>query len=260
MTFTTCWKLFVLFSVLTCHVRSGVAASFHTVALPAWGRPADNSSAIGSQATYQEWNSMSPTASVPTSASPLAAQSLVNPNASVQNLSTWYDSTAPGDGAFAAGTDVYSFSGVLHPTMNVPGYNLAGNVLMVSAEIQTFGSLIGVGALTADYTDPQGAVHSIDVSTLPSYAHTEVYNDGGSNFGGLGTAYLVDNLWTFTLPQDTASLRLTWDFGVPSAALQALSVDTQSVPVPEPASILLFGMASAGCWMFVRRGGRKESK
>lgn len=253
MTHTTKLKSLLVALVVIFGIQNVEAASFHTVALPAWGRPADNSAASSALSTYQEWNSVSPTPSVPTSASRLAAQTLVNPNANAQNPSVWYDSSAPADGAFAAGTDVYSFSGALNPVAIVAGYNVSGNALKVSAEIQTFGSLINVNSLTAVYTDPQGNAHSIAVSSLPSYSYAEAYNDGGTDFGGMGIAYLVDHLWTFTLPQDTASLQLTWGFGIPSAALQALSVDTQSVAVPEPASIVLLGLAGAGCWMCVRR-------
>ncbi len=234
------------------------AASFHTAATPAWGRPGSDAAASAALTTYQEWDAMSPAATVPSVDSPLAAPLVFNPNASGPTQPVWYDSSSPSDGAFAAGTDVYSFGGVITPVAVIPGYNLPGHVLNVSVEVQTFGANIDTSGLTASYRDPGGNPHTVSVSSLPSFAYSQVYNDGGSNFGGFGTAYLIDNLWTFTLPQDTASLQLGWSWGVTSSAIQALSVDTQSVAVPEPDGIVLGSLAAIGSIVFVsRRGGQR---
>ncbi len=232
--------------------RIARAGALHTPMLPAWGRPADDVAAAAAGTTYQEWNAMSPTSTVPSQAIPLAAPTLVNPNASGDTQPFFYDSSTPGDGGFQAGTDIYSFSGVLTPVVVIPGYNLVGNQLSVSVEVQSFGGLIDTNDLTASYTDPEGKAHSILVSGLPSFSYSEAYNDGGSD-NGFGTAYVVDNLWTFTLPQDTASLTLTWGWGVTSAAVQAVSVDTHSVP--EPSSIVL-GLMAATAIVWGKMGWR----
>ena len=167
-----------------------------------------------------------PTGAVPSPSSPLAVQTFVNPNANNTTQPVWYDSSASTDDAFQVGTDVYSFDGVISPVVVIPGYDQAGSQLNVSVEVQTFGGTIDTSDLTATYTDPGGNAHSFLVSTLPSYFYSEAYNDGGSSLGAFGTAYVIDNLWTFTLPQDTASLTLSFGWGVTSSALQALSVDT----------------------------------
>jgi hypothetical protein len=185
----------------------------------------------------------------------------VNPNASGATQPVWYDSTTPADGAFQAGTDVYSFGGVITPVVVVPGYNQAGSALSVSVEVQSFGSLIDTKALTATYTDPGGNARLFLVSDLPSFSYSEAYNDGGSDFGGFGTAFTIDNLWTFTLPQDTANLTLTLGWGVTSSALQAISVDTHASPVPEPSTVALGLLGGVGS-LFVlglRRRGRVVS-
>ncbi|HEY4312439.1 MAG TPA: PEP-CTERM sorting domain-containing protein [Pirellulales bacterium] len=236
------------------------AGALNTPVLPVWGRPTTNAQATANLSTYQEWNSMSPTASVPTSGSPLAAPTLLNPNAGGSVQPVFYDSTAPGDGAFQAGTDIYSFSGVLTPVVVIPGYNQAGHNLRVSIEVQSFGSLIDPTNLTATYTDPGGNAHSFQVNTLPSYAYSQAFNDGGSDFGGLGTAYTVDNLWTFTLPQDTSSLTLTLGWGVTSAAIEAVSVDTHASAVPEPSTVALSLMAGLGSVVLWNVRRRKESR
>lgn len=202
------------------------AGALHTPVLPAWGRPTTNAQAVATSSTYQEWDAPSPTGEVPGPSSPLAAQAFVNPNANNTTQAVWYDSSASTDDAFQVGTDVYSFDGIISPVVVVPGYNKSDSQLNVSVEVQTFGGTIDTNALTATYTDPSGNAQSFLVSTLPSFSYSQAYNDGGTPFGAFGTAYVIDNLWTFTLPQDTASLTLSFGWGVTSSALQALSVDT----------------------------------
>ncbi|HVU89139.1 MAG TPA: PEP-CTERM sorting domain-containing protein [Pirellulales bacterium] len=245
-----------LFGTFLTTSQTAQAGALHTPVLPAWGRPANNAAASAAATTYQEWNALA-SAGVPTSASPQTAPTLVNPNAGGSTQPVFYDDGYPADGAFPAGTDIYSFSGVLNPVVTIPGYDISGNQLKVQVEVQSFGSLIDASDLTASYTDPLGNAHSILVSTLPSFVSFEAYNDGGSN-NGFGTAYTVDNLWLFTLPQDTANLTLSWGWGVTSAAIQAVSVDTHSVP--EPSTIVLGLMAAAAVlWGKTRRRGGARS-
>lgn len=230
--------------------RTVQAGAMHTPVLPAWGRPANNAAASAATTTYQEWNALA-SAGVPTSASPQVAPTLVNPNSSGSTRSVFFDNAYPGDGAFAAGPDIYSFSGVLNPVVTIPGYNIPGNTLKVQVEVQSFGSLIDTG-LTASYTDPLGTAHSFLVSSLPSYVNFEAYNDGGTN-NGFGEAYTVDNVWEFTLPQDTSNLTLSFNWGVASAAIQAVSVDTHSVPEPSTIALATLGVAAAMCSKMRRR-------
>jgi hypothetical protein len=206
-------------------------ASFVNPVSPSW--------AGGPNSTMQSWNIMTGTAggTVPTAGTPLNAQTSVNAN----GFASWYDAAAPGDGSFNAGGDVYSFSGVLNPVATIPSFNIAGNRLKVFTEIQYFGGIIS-DALTATYQDHEGNSHAILASTLPDYQFNTVYTDGGNSFGGFGLAYKNDVTWEFTLPQDTASLQLSWGWGVTSSALQGMSVYTQSVVVPEPSTMFLAGI------------------
>ena len=203
-------------------------ADFHTVVSPSWF------DAVGT--TSQVWAPMTSSATVPTADAPqVPTSSAANPN----GVASWYDASAADDGAFvigALGGDVYSFASVITPTATVPGSNVAGNALNVFIEAQSYGGLIDPTDLTASYTDGSGP-HSLLVSSLPSYEYTSVYNDGGTPFGGFGTAYTIDHEWTFTLPSDVAALQLTWGWDASSSAIQDLAIFTQSAAV-----------ASASAW------------
>ncbi len=211
-------------------------AGIHTPVGPSWTRPTTNTEASNTLTTYQQWDSVLSTGTS-TPAGPNAATSLVNPNSAGSLTDNVWDTSYPSDGAFAAGTDIYSFSGVITPEIDVAGYGVAGNVLNVQVEVQSFGSVIDTSLLT---------VNGVAASSLTGYSTSEAYNDGGSDFGGLGTAFLIDNVWTFQTT-DASQLKLNFGWGVTSAALQGIIVDTKSVPaapVPEPASMAALGLGA----------------
>lgn len=196
------------------------ATIFHTVVVPAW-----RGSAL---TTYQEWDGFTSTTNP--NAATTAANAFGTPDA--------YDGAAATDGSFLIGSpgDIYSFSGVINPTMTIPTSNIAGNQLNVQVEMQWDGSPITGSDLT---------VNGTPATSLANYSYTEVYNDGGSEFGGFGTAYLADDVWTFSLP-DTPLLQLSFGWDAVDSAWQVASVDTQSViPAPEPASLGLLALAAA---------------
>ncbi|HWB53012.1 MAG TPA: PEP-CTERM sorting domain-containing protein [Tepidisphaeraceae bacterium] len=205
-----------------CISNSLMASVFVNAVSPSeWTRPADNTQAIASLTTYQEWDGFN------SAAGPNAPTAAANPNAGTPDA---YDAAAASDGAFLIGSpgDIYSFGAVIKPVVIVPGYNIAGDQLNVQVEIQSYGSLISVDDLN---------VNGIPATSLDNYSHTEVYNDGGAD-NGFGVAYTADEVWTFSLP-DTALLDISWGWDVESSAWQVASVDTQSAPLPEPASLAL---------------------
>lgn len=223
--------------------------------------PVANPWAGNPNTTSQSWTVMEPGAFPPgptavtnVSTAPATADTSTNSN----GTAVWYDEAVATDGDINAGGDAYSFSGVLNPVAVVPGFNVSGNQLKVLVEVQFFGGTIDTGApagsadpgpndpgdptaLTATYTDPSGTMHvNVPVNSLPGFSYNEVYNDGGSDFGGFGIAYQIDGVWEFTLPQDTSSLELSWDWGAVSSALQDMTIYTESVAaVPEPCSLWL---------------------
>jgi len=209
---------------------------------PSWTRPASSAQAAATLTTYAEWDGFAVTAATnnPTGASYFGV-SLSAPVAG--------DSSSTTSGAFIIGNgtannanytntstgDIYSFSGVITPLITVPEYNIAGNQLKVLVQVEQDGSDIDTSQLT---------VNGMKASTLPNYSETQTYTDGGSDFGGFGTAYRNDYAWLFTLPADTSLLNLNFGWGETSASLVSAVIDTQSVPatsVPEPASIGLLG-------------------
>ncbi len=218
------------------------ASSFVVTSTPSWS--------TGSNVTSQTWTSMITGSSAPSSVGTgVQATTYSNSN----GTPVWYDATAPGDGVFnAGGGDAYSFAASINPVAVIPGSNITGNELKVFAEVQTFGGQIDTSDITATYTDPSGQSHTITGTGSGGFSYTQAYNDGGTDFGGFGTAYTIDGVWQITLPQDTTSLSLSWGWDTPSSALQAMSVFTQSVAaVPEPSSAWLAiagGLAMAGWW------------
>lgn len=229
-------------------VASSAFAGIHTPVTPSWTRPTTNTEAANTLTTYQQWDSILSTATS-TPAGPNAPTTVVNPNSTGSLTDNIWDTAYPSDGAFAAGTDIYSFSGVLNPEIDIAGYGISGNQLNVVVELQTLGSAIDTSLLT---------VNGVAASSLPGYSTYEAYNDGGSTFGGFGTAYLIDNVWTFTTT-DTSQLKLNFGWGVTSAAFQGALVDTRSfvAPVPEPASMAALGM---GALALLRRRRAKASR
>lgn len=227
-------RFFVAAIITMRCLTDAASADFVIPVTPSWNGETDT--------TSQVWSPMTSSATVPTSASP---QSPTATSSNPNGAAGWYDSSAPADGAFVIGSpggDVYSFSGVITPTATVPGYNISGNVLNVFAEAQSYGGMINTSDLTATYTDQTGS-HSVVVSTLPSYQYTQVYNDGGNNFGGLGTAYVIDNQWTFTLPEDVSNLQLSWGWDAESSAIQDLAIYTQSTAASAPSGSSWTGQA-----------------
>ncbi|MEM9789632.1 MAG: PEP-CTERM sorting domain-containing protein [Planctomycetota bacterium] len=176
---------------------------------PSWTRPMSLGEATADGTTYQEWN----TFSSPSGPNEPDVEEPVNPNG-VANL---FDSAAPGSGAFIASSgNIYSFSGVIEPEATVPTTQATTEFLV---QLRTQGSQIDVNDLTVNGEAATG---------LPGYSYTELERvDSESPFGGA----VIDHAWTFIA--DPASLyTLEWGWGVTSASVDMLIIDTLALLVP----------------------------
>jgi hypothetical protein len=226
---------------------------------------------VGGSQTSQTWTEMvpgsftstDPNSSVPDSVSnSVAAQTnatLSGAPANPSGAAVWYDVTGASDGAFAAGTDAYSFSGSLTPTAVIPGSYLSNSVVNIVAEVQTTGSPL-TGDLLVKYVNPQGT-QTVNASSLANYQFTVPYNASGGTFMGSPITN-ADWLWQFTLPTGASSITLTFGSNTTtnnyplSGGLQDINVMTQTVAaVPEPGSITLaaFGAAVVAATFWRRR-------
>lgn len=196
-----------------------------------WTRPTDDASATLGLTTYQEWDAFtSPTGpNLPDIAE-------INPSGIADAL----DAAAPGSGAFiTSGGNIYSFSGVIEPRAVVPGYAYPGGTTNFLVQIESNGSDIDPADLTLNGTL---------VSALDGYSYTELSR---TSLGGTGGS-MVEHAWMFAAPTDLSSFQLDWGWGPTSSSLGRMSVDTQVMPVPEPASITL-ALASVAGLVFARR-------
>ncbi|MEO0965118.1 MAG: dockerin type I domain-containing protein [Planctomycetota bacterium] len=181
-------------------------AAFST---PSWDRPTSIGEATADGTTYQEWNTFS---SVSGPNAPDVDEPF-NPNG-VANV---FDSAAPGSASFIATSgNIYSFDGVIEPEATVPTTQATTEFLV---QLRTQGSDIDVNDLTVNGEAATG---------LPGYSYTELDRvAAGGVFGGA----IVDHAWTFTA--DPASLyTLEWGWGVTSASVDVLIIDTLALLVP----------------------------
>jgi hypothetical protein len=207
---------------------------------PAWTVPTTNAQATATGTTYQEWDNF-----IPPGGPNAPDIGNVNPNGTPNA----YDSSSATSGGFNTGGNIYSFSGVITPRAIVPTSNLAGHYLNVLVQVQSRGSTI----VTAD-TELLAALtaNGVSVTTLPGFSHTETV---ASSLGAQGN--VMNEIWTFQLPADPATLQLDWAWGVTSASLDVIRVDTQSVSVPEPATILSAAIAAVGLGLLGWRRRRR---
>jgi hypothetical protein len=189
-----------------------------------WQRPADETQALTDKTTYQMWDVFK------SAAGPNAPDVFeINPN----GVADAYDSASATSGGFTTGGgNIYSFSGVIEPRAIVPSFGLSGQVLNVLVQARVQGTEI-------DATDV--TVNGQPLSSLANYSHEELER---TSLGGQG--FLVDHAWTFSLGADLASFTLDWGWGGPHASLDQIAVDTQVMPVPEPATLALLAVGGAG--------------
>lgn len=198
-----------------------------------WVRPTNDTEASDTLTTYQHWDNLGTTGQ-PTNVGIVPDIAEINPN----GFATVIDSASPGSGSFfTSGGNIYSFSGVIKPEVALPGF-ATGNLVNFWVQLTTQGSDIDVNDFTLGGTL---------VNTLSNYNYTEVSRVPLGGFGGAK----VEHLWEFTAPSDLASFDLGWGWGVTSSSLDILIIDTQVVP--EPSSLLAFGMVGVGLLLRRRR-------
>jgi hypothetical protein len=204
---------------------------------PEWGRPTDDLQALAGRSTYQSWNSFSGA-----SAGNAPDVGEVNPN----GVADAYDAGAPASGSFVTGSgNIYSPAGVIKPRAVVPSFGDADAVTEFLVQVATFGSEIDTGDLR---------VNGVPASTLPGYSWRELSRVivGG---GGPGSGAMVEHAWTFVAPE-AASFQLDFGWGVTSASLDRISIDTRTSPAPEPGGALV--LITAGAVTVARRRRRRS--
>ncbi len=258
---------------------------------PNWTRPetsstGDSATALATNTTYQFWDVFRSTAGG--NINPLTGLPVGQPNVpqAIANTPDWanphgtpnaWDRHAPNLGQpgfnppnpssqsfLTSGGNIYSFSDVIQPAAAIPTEGIAGNLLNVMVQVKSLGmDILLLDNQTVDYylpgaTTPIGSVtfpaalsaNGVSVRDLPNFTYTELYRgEDESGFGGAP----VEHLWTFTIP-DTGNLELQWAWGGVSSSWDMLSVDTISVPVPEPSTWLLTIIGSASVLIAARRG------
>lgn len=212
-------KAKLVLSALVLVLAAGqVSASFIT---PVWTRPSANPQAAADQTTFQHWNVFS-LASGPNA--PDVAE--VNPNGAADA----FDAAASVSGSFiTSGGNIYSPTGIIKPRAIVPGYDIAGNQLSVLVQVESQG---------AEIDAPDLRVDGVPASTLSDYSYNELSRVALGGFGG----FKIEHAWTFTIP-DAASTQIDWGWGVVSASVGQILVDTRSVAVPEPSSLACLALA-----------------
>jgi hypothetical protein len=226
-------------SLFVVSATTGVAqAAF--ISPTGWTRPTDDTSAVNTLTTYQEWETFSSVSgpNAPTNIPETVEGPDHNPNSGTQTV---FDSAAPGSGAFiTGGGNIYSFGGAIDPAIIIPVYGLAGLKTQVLLQIRSQGS-----ELSDDRVNVDIGSGPVDIETLPGYSYTELFRQALGGFGGS----LVDHAWTFDLPGIPSSFRVDVDNTTSSISLDRVSVDTLST-VPEPAGL---GAVALGALMALRR-------
>jgi hypothetical protein len=197
-----------------------------------WTRPTTDGQASTDKSTYQMWDTFK---SVKGPNAPDVSE--INPN----GVANAFDN-GPAGAILTSGGNIYSFATIIKPRVELPSYNLTGQVVNFLVQAKVAGNLI----TTTDVT-----VNGTPISGLANYSYKELSNSGADQ------GSVVEHAWTFSLPSDLASYNIDWGWGQMHASLDQLSVDTYVSPVPEPATIALLLTGGAGLGLVALR--RKRS-
>ena len=145
----------------------------------------------------------------------------LNPN----GTATAYDDNAPGNGAFiTSGGNIYSFSGVVAPSADIPHYGSAGgNFTTVLVNFTTYGEVTNI--TTATLTDG---------TTTFDYTNAVLTDEDTTNLGQGG--YEQDFWVQFNVPGSAASYTFHAEASGSSLSLNEFRVDTftSADPTIEP--------------------------
>jgi hypothetical protein len=164
-----------------------------------------------------------------------------------------FDTTAATDGVFLIpdpdGMHMYSFSGVLHPEVDVPGANLGALYRTeVVLQVQVLGNPLDANSFALAAGPNGAAISPMSLSMV---------NAGGAGaFPGSDFFYTV----TWDVSGSASNSRLTFTPGQPDSSQVAYRVDTlttlaPTAAVPEPASLtaLSLGLLGTTCGLAAAR-------
>lgn len=217
-----------------------VAAASATAAFqdPAWPRPTSDAEAAAGLTTFQHWDRFT---SVSGPNAPDVAE--VNPN----GVANAFDAAAPGSASFLTGGNIYSITGIIKPRIEVPLYpESASATTFVQLQLQVTGIEINTDDLTVNGT-PLAQIVGADYTELSRVDMGQAQFPGAPPF----TIWMIQHKWTFAV-NDASSLLIDFGWSVPSASLQEILLDTQSI-VPEPATLSIF----AGAALILARRNRR---
>ncbi len=203
---------------------------------PSWTRPTTVGQATTDGTTHQQWNFFSDDDINTTSIEdgvPDVANTNPNGNATVFE---------PGNGFVTGGGNIYSPTGILNLTFNIPTTDIGGGVTKFLLQIKTLGSELVYSnhpntPIVNDFS--QFTIDGIAISTLPDFSYAELSRVALGGMGGNG----VEHAFTFTLPSTAASHVLNYKPLFSSTSQDIVSIDTQ-VSLPEPASMGLLGLGA----------------
>lgn len=194
-----------------------------------WTRPADAASATATLTTYQEWN-------VFTSPGGPNAPDVanINPNSIAPNLANIADSS--GASFVTSGGNIYSPTAPIIIEAQVPQYGLTGDfATSVVFQVRTLGSELNYDGVRLNYNDGTGD------QSIAALSRQELSRVALGGFGGSR----VETLFVFDVPAAPSSFRFAFQAAEDSVSLDSVAIDTQTVAVPEPASVGLLAMVGA---------------
>lgn len=199
-----------------------------------WTRPTTSVQAGTDLTSYQRWETFGST---------------TGPNApdvasiNLDGSANAFDSAAPGSGSFiTSGGNIYAVFGVIKPRVIVPHPTLAVySHTQVLVQVKTFGNQIDTSAVT---------VEGLDAESLSGYSYSLLSQIPVGDPTQPGGGYFEEHAWTFDVPFTDGALQIDFGWGVDSASLDQLAVDTRAV-VPEPVS--LAGLVTGGALLLGRR-------
>ena len=234
----------VVFATVIISSAAAGSASAAFIDPPDWDRPSSDAEAQGGLNTYQEWDVFeSPAGPNDPDVAEVNPNAGAGPNAGKANLyDTSGQSFVPGSG------NIYSPTAATLLDADIPGFGLGGGYeTAVMFQLRTQGSEVNYGTVRLTYND------GVADRTIGYTDRDELERVALGGFGGSR----VDTLFQFLVPFSPSTFKIEFDAAGSSMSTDRVAVDTNTVAVPEPASLGLVG-GVAGL-LLVRRRRRRPA-
>lgn len=206
-----------------------------------WTRPSTDAEALADLTTYQEWNAFSsPGGPNDPDVAEVNPNPGTGPNPSKANV---YDTSGS---SFVTGSgNIYSPSAATLMDADIPSYGLGdGYETSVFFQLRTLGSEVDYDTVRLTYSDGAND-HTISYASYEELARVPLGGFGGSR---------VDSLFRFEAPFSPSTFKIEFDAAGSSMSTDRVAVDTNTVAVPEPASLGVLGLAGLVLARRRRRG------